>query len=547
MKSTLVKMSLLLLLLPLSILAQKNHGLSEEELKNWWQKDLEQDTIPGISLNRAYLELLQNKKGEEVIVAVLDTKIDVNHEDIKEQLWVNKDEIAGNGIDDDKNGYIDDINGWNFLGNSKGEDVVVQQSEATRIVKRYQDKYGTVEKEDVPTKEKDAYTLFIEAKNVRDADVSETWDNIKYLDSAVVEFVRIRDTVAQILAKKTFSIQEVDSLTEEHPDLKDGLNHLSQMMGYEVTEDTYKENVERLTAYLNTLYSIEYDERSSLGDDPHLLNDVPYGNNILINNELDFQHSTPVSGLMAATRDNGLGVDGISNNIRIMPVVMVAEGDEYDKEVALAIRYAVDNGADIINMSWGKYLSLHVGWVRDAFRYAASHDVLLVSASGNDSKNTDIELNYPNDHIDGVEFVDNFIMVGGSGYVIDSTLVASFSNYGKNTTDIFAPAVKIYAPHIENSYRYARGTSFASPLMAGVAALVKSYYPNLTAPEIKEIIMASGTPFNIPVRVYQDDDTTKLIPFSELSKSGKIINAYNALKMAEQRTKKDLDKVKRRE
>lgn len=546
MKTVLAKTSFFLLLLPLGIVAQKKQVLAEEELKTWHFMDFEQDTIPGISLERAYRELLRNKKGQEVIVAVLDTKIDMNHEDIKDQLWVNTDEIPDNRIDDDKNGYVDDINGWNFLGNSNGEDVVIQQAESTRIVKRYGSKFESVPKEKIRAEERETYELYLRAKKIYEHDLAETKSDIKYFDSVAVVFKRARDTVEQLLGKAAHTSTGVDSLAKLHPKLEDDLNYYARALKYSITEDLYQKNIDRSTKYLTTMYSLDYDDRILLKDDPQSLSDVPYGNNILINNALDFQHSTPVSGLMAATRDNGVGVDGISNTIKIMPVVMVAEGDEHDKEIALAIRYAVDNGADIINMSWGKYLSMHVEWVRDAFRYAEEHDVLLVSASGNSGKNVDEEITYPNDDIDGVEFVDNFIMAGGHTRAVDSTLVAWFSNYGKNSVDIFAPAHDIYAPEIENGYGTTRGTSFASPLVAGVAALLKSYYPNLTAKQLKKIILESGTPLDIDVKI-RNGENTEMVPFSELSKTGKILNAHNALKMAQNYSSESLYRIKQKD
>jgi len=534
-----------LFLLPLTTKAQKKQELSEEDLKTWWQKDFEQDSIHGISLDRAYSELLADKKGQEIIVAVLDTKIDINHEDLKDQIWVNTDEIPDNHIDDDKNGYIDDINGWDFLGTTAGEDVVIQQTEATRIVKRYRTIYDSIAENKVPAEGKKSFLLYQKAKKLYDADVAETNATIKYMDSAVVVFRRARDTVAHMLSRTDYTKDKIDSLANSFPDLKSDLDYYSRMYSYGVTEETFAENVVRLNEYKSTVYGLYYDDRILLQDDPEVFNDVPYGDNTLVNNELAFQHSTPVSGLMAGTRDNGVGVNGISNHIRIMPVVMVAEGDEYDKEVALAIRYAVDNGADIINMSWGKYLSLHVDWVRDAFRYAQEHDVLLVSGAGNDSKDTDMVVNYPNDNIDGAEFVDNFIMAGGHTHRTDSTLISSFSNYGKNTVDIFAPASNIYAPDVNDSYKFTSGTSFASPLTAGVAALLKSYYPSLTAPELKHILMDSGTPIDMEVLLPSREESDKMVHFSELSKTGRVLNAYNALKMAEEYSNRHLNRIKK--
>ena len=547
MKILLVRVTVLFGLLPILSIGQKNQELTEDQLKIWWQKDLENDTIPGISLERAYDEILEGKKGEEVVVAVLDTKIDVDHEDIKDQLWVNEDEIPDNGIDDDNNGYVDDNNGWNFLGNSDGRDVDYQLAESVRVIKRYGPKYDSIGASQVPEDEQEAYRMFQKAKWLYENDVADMKANIKYMDSVSMVFKRARDTVAHFLGSNDFQPKQIDSLGEVYPDLSSDLAYFKRISSYGLTEDAFAENIDLFQKYLDSMYNPAFEDRKIQADDPYDLADSDYGNNIVFNNELNFQHATPVSALIAATRDNDLGIDGISNNIKLMPVVMVATGDENDKDVYHAIRYAVDNGADIINMSWGKYISPKVEWVRDAFRYAAEHDVLLVSAAGNDAKNTDVEINFPNDNIAEVEFVDNFIMAGASSYSIDSTLIASFSNYGKNTVDIFAPGDQIYSADVDNQYRFARGTSFASPLAAGVAALVKSYYPYFSANELKRILLESGTPIDWEVIVTDSTGTSKKVPFKELSKTGKLLNAYNALKMAERITSENIDKVKQKD
>ena len=518
------------------IFGQNSKTLSKEELKTWWQKDLEKDSIPGIGLDRAYGELLKNRTGQEVIVAVLDTKIDLEHEDLKNQIWVNQNEIPNNGIDDDRNGYIDDINGWDFLGTKDGKDVVIQQTETTRIVKKYKHKYADTIADKTFKSDMKSYELYQKARLLYEVEVKETKEDIKYMDSAVVVFVRARDTVDQLLSKKNYAKEEVDSLLVVYPNLEDVLGTFAIWLGYGVKEEDFINNSRRLKERLNTTFGFEYDERAILKDNPHDLADVPYGDNTLMNNELDFQHSTPVSGLIAAIRGNGIGINGMSNRIKIMPIVMVAEGDEHDKEVALAIRYAVDNGADIINMSWGKYLSLNVDWVRDAFRYAADNDVLLVSGSGNNSKNIDIEPAYPNDDINGAEFVNNFIMVGGHTHTMDSTLVSYFSNYGQKTVDIFAPASDIFVLEIENNYNFSNGTSFASPIVSGSAALIKSYFPSLTATQIKEIILSSSVKLDMLVERPSDEVADPLVPFSSLSATGAILNVFNALKLAEEMT-----------
>lgn len=519
------------LLLTQVALGQKTQEISDEELKTWWQKDLEQDTIPGIGLDRAYAELLNGKLGKEVIVAVLDTKIDINHEDIKDQIWVNTDEIPGNGIDDDANGYIDDVNGWNFLGNSDGEDVITQKEEPARIISEYADYFGKDFSDTLSLKKKKAFREYIVAKTIVEKEIIELNDLIKQTDSLNKIYYKAKDTIKHYTNNKNYSFETVDSLRTKYPEMESYFNLLSLALRYNVTEQDLIDQ-QNYFVVQRKAFDIDFNGRKILNDDPSELTDVDYGNNILRNNLLVFQHATPVAGLIGASRNNNLGINGILSQVKIMPVVMVAEGDEHDKEVALGIKYAVDNGAQIINMSWGKYQSLHKDWVQDAFRYAAENNVLLVSSAGNAKKNIDIETKYPSDEEEGVEFVDNYILVGGLTKNLDSTLVSSFSNYGKKTVDIFAPASSIFTLAVDNQYETNDGTSFASPIVAGSAALLKSYFPKLSAVQLKEILLQSGTKLDILVNRPGDISGASLVSFSSLSKTGSILNVYNAIELA---------------
>lgn len=228
-------------------------------------------------------------------------------------------------------------------------------------------------------------------------------------------------------------------------------------------------------------------------------------------------------------------MDGVANSVWIMAVRAVPDGDEYDKDVALALRYAVDNGAKVINTSFGKGFSPHKEWVYDAIKYAASKDVLIVNAAGNDSQDIDVKDTYPNDEVNKKEISDNFLTVGALNYQFNKNLVAEFSNYGKRNVDVFAPGVKIYATVPESKYQFLQGTSMASPEVAGVAALLRSYFPSLTAAQVKKIIMDSGVKVNMSVYVGEDKGDGKKRPeknFSELSTTGTIVNAKNAVIMA---------------
>ena len=263
------------------------------------------------------------------------------------------------------------------------------------------------------------------------------------------------------------------------------------------------------------------------------LNNRNYGNgNVKGPDVEDALHGTHVAGIIAQLRGNGIGGDGVvAKNVEIMAVRAVPNGDEFDKDIALAIRYAVDNGAKVINGSFGKDYSPHKEWVWDAIKYAESKDVLIVHAAGNDSKDVDVEPNFPTDEVNGKEIADNLITIGALNTATGSKMVADFSNYGQKNVDVFAPGVKIYATIPNNKYKYEQGTSMASPNAAGVAALIRSYYPSLTASQVKHILMDSGVA--IPGNVAVGEEKVQ-IPFSNTCVSGKIVNAYNAILMADQ-------------
>jgi len=243
---------------------------------------------------------------------------------------------------------------------------------------------------------------------------------------------------------------------------------------------------------------------------------------------------------------------GVADNVRIMMVRAVPDGDEHDKDIANAIRYAVDNGAKVISMSFGKSFSPQKSWVDDAVKYAASKDVLLVHAAGNDAKNIDSTENYPNPvYLDKSGVAGNFITVGASGDSTNGGFTASFSNYGKNSVDVFAPGVNIYStlPGGDKYGNYS-GTSMATPVVAGVAALIREYYPSLTAEQVKYAIDNSVSPQTEKVKL---PGTDEMVNLSDISKTGGELNAYNALKLdstlkAEKSKKERLpkSKVKRR-
>lgn len=504
----------------LSIPAKKTI-LSPDETKRWSHADLETDSIPGMSIEKAY-QFIASKKGVEVIVGVVDSGIDLEHEDLKSVAWINKKEIANNGIDDDKNGYIDDINGWNFLGSIYKENL-----EYERIIKNP----SITGEEEVK-----------EAKAFYDKKVADA-KNTKARFEQILERVTNADTIiSKSLQESVYTKEDVLGIVTEAPDLLEAIEVAKQMYSFGLPSiATAKKELTKLVSDATNLLNgeaLKVDYRSPLGDDPNTMDQKFYGDNKTGHSIIDEAHGTHVSGIIAASRNNGLGINGVATNVKIMAVRAVPDGDEYDKDVALGIRYAVDNGAKVINTSFGKGYSPKKEWVYEAIQYAASKDVLIVNAAGNSGKNIDIEKTYPNDSKDFItEISDNVLTVGAISLNYDENLPASFSNYGKKNVDVFAPGVQIYATTPENEYKEFSGTSMAAPSTAGVAALVRSYYPKLSASQVKHILMNSGVKIDFdvikPGSKSREQPYGEKVPFAALSISGRIVNAYNALKMAD--------------
>ncbi|NNK11114.1 MAG: S8 family serine peptidase [Flavobacteriaceae bacterium] len=506
-------------------------ALTEEEKQSWGHADLLTDTIPGMSVDRAYEEIIGNKKGDKVIVAVLDSGIDLTHEDIDEVIWTNRDEKPGNGIDDDGNGYVDDVHGYNFLGEAYNE-----QLELTRILRL---NLGDE-------------ALRAKAKKKLDEELKEATETRQMILSTKQQTEQILDVVkqshqavSQKLGKDNYTKEEVAAITTTDPSLQRSMNVVQQMFSYGesipqvigLIEGDIERADEGLAYYNEKIdyhLNVDFNGRAAVGDDPYDITDTNYGNGNPSNRVEDESHGTHVAGIIAAERNNGLGANGVANNVEIMSVRAVPNGDEYDKDVALAIRYAVDNGAKIINGSFGKAFSPNAEWVYDAIAYAAENDVLIVHAAGNDGLDLDKPTNegYPNDHKNSdSEYADNLITVGAINDTYGSEMVASFSNYGSNNVDVFAPGGSVYSTMPGSEYEFQGGTSMAAPAVSGVAALIRSYYPNLSAAEVKNILMDSGLSTKLEVVVAGDPGKAKA--FDELSRSGKIVNAFNALIMAQ--------------
>jgi len=487
--------------------------LTEAEKHNWGHLDLVKDTIPGMSVDKAYAEIIKNRKGKKVIVAVIDSGIDIDHEDLNDVIWTNKGEIPDNGIDDDKNGYIDDLHGWNFLGDGYNE-----QLELVRILAS-----GNTNNPDYE-KAKAEYETEYQKWLGRKTQYEQIHEQIKTTD----------DALAKHFGKKDYTKEEVASIKTEDESLAKAQQIANYMFsnGMDSMADAAKEIANGLVSINDRLnYNLNKELKGRVtGDNPEDMSTKFYGNGNVKPVKKTESHGTHVAGIIAAERNNGKGANGVANNVEIMSVRAVPNGDEYDKDVALAIRYAVDNGAKVINGSFGKSYSPHSDWVRDAIAYAGKKDVVFVHAAGNDSNDIDTKPNYPDDNVNGQEVSDTYIRVGALAPKYGSGMVAGFSNYGKSNVDVFAPGASVYSTTPENEYDTKGGTSMAAPGVAGIAALVRSYYPNLSAAQVKQIIMDSGLAINTKVIVGGNSEDVR--PFADLSKSAKMVNAYNALIIA---------------
>ena len=510
---------------------------SKEEIpKNWHQLDKDSTGYYGISLNKAYNFIKTKKlKSRQVLVAVIDSGIDTLHEDLKPILWTNSKEIPGNSIDDDKNGYIDDIHGWNFIGGKDGRNVKQDSYEAARVYNKLKLKYGSLIPDESSVKPEDKAELDMykkaHQKVVGDVNPAEVTMMKKMLPS----FLKGDSVIVKELGKEEYNCTDLEKFTTNSKDAKNTKSTLMMLCKGNGTDDiTNKQIIEELEGQIRKADAAdnpptEY-RKDIVKDDETNINDRFYGNNDIMASTP--MHGTHCSGIIAAVRNNDKGGDGIADNTRIMMIRAVPDGDEHDKDIANAIRYAVDNGAQIVSMSFGKDFSPEKQWVDDAVKYAEKKGVLLVHAAGNDSKNIDSTDNFPTaNYIDGKTKASNWITVGASGDPKNGGITARFSNYGKRDVDVFAPGVQIYATLPGgNTYGKLSGTSMACPVVAGTAALLLEYFPALSARQLKEIIEKSATVTDIDVKIPGSEE--EMTSLKNLSKTGGLLNAFEAVKLA---------------
>lgn len=525
-----------LILCSFSLSAQPN-----QNPKQWYLDDAATDSVNGISLNKAY-GFLKGKKSTPIIVAVIDGGIDTNHEDLKRILWTNKKEIPGNGIDDDHNGYVDDIHGWNFLGGKDGKDVGKASDERSRVYYEWKDKFEnkTINEDSLNEDDKWAYREWKKAAGEMTVSSDEQME-VMMLDALDKTLHKQDDILQQELGKKVYSLNDLENTplaSSKGQQAKTSFLNILKMEQVDTsTTNTamfadLEEYLDQKKTQLDNKTTAPPDYRAEIIKDNYFdINDKYYGNNDVEGPDAD--HGTHVSGIIAADRTNNTGIYGIADNVQIMMIRAVPDGDEYDKDIALAIKYAVDNGAKVVNMSFGKGFSPQKKWVDEAVKYADDHDVLLVHAAGNESHDIDTVDNFPNPNFLYLKGTSgNFITVGAYGdpSVNQGKYIAYFSNYGK-TVDVFAPGVKIYSC-VPNSYGYHDGTSMASPVVTGIAALIRSYYPQLSAEQVKYAIVKSVKPYSNAVNQPGEYDGTETTTMDKISASGGFVNADAALELA---------------
>lgn len=512
---------------------------------NWFNLDPTTDNINGVSTERTYKELLKDRKPVPVVVAVLDSGVDYYHEDLKDVMWTNPGEIPGNGIDDDKNGYVDDIHGWSFLGGKDGKNVDAENLEMTRLYRKYKPKYEGKTKADFKTKqEKEELAIYEAVKKDMEATKAKYepgYNQLKFMREGMAKMEEA------IKAQQSTTVITKETLEKYNPEEKESKQIkalvFSSIKSGKVTYEEFKENVEEGWEQMSTMIEVglnpDANPRLIVGDDYNNLYERNYGN-ADCKGPHSF-HGTHVAGIIAAKRNNGVGMDGVAADVRIMSVRCVPNGDEHDKDVANAIIYAVDNGAQIINMSFGKKYSWNKKVVDDAVKYAQKKGVLLMHAAGNDHLNIDEITHYPTAKFEGKGSASNMITIGALSWKPDSLIAAPFTNYGKKSIDLFAPGVDIYSTAPEGKYQDASGTSMATPVAAGVAAVLKSYYPQLTPEQIKTILIKSSLKTYKGKKVIKPGSKKgakdRYVKFEELGKNAGIINLYEAIKMADKMNK----------
>ncbi len=491
---------------------------------NWHLLDAATDSFPGISLLRAERELLEHRTpARTVLVAVIDNGIDTAHAALRSRLWMNPKETPGNDKDDDNNGYVDDVYGWNMIGARDGRNVDKDTYEVARLAHACAD---STARDGLPAKLLARCADISADLNRKRSQAEQILAQVNQIDLVMS---RIMPYLRRATGKDTPTVATVQAIQTANDTIKQARQIFLQLAANGIDAD---EIAEAKTVYSNQLkygYNPSFDPRPIVGDDYPDTTIMRYGNRDVT--AAGAEHGTHVAGIIGAVRGPADSGPGIAQSVKLMAVRAVPDGDERDKDIANAIRYAVDNGAQIINMSFGKAYSPYKPLVDAAIKYADSKGVLMVHGAGNDAENMDTDESYPTPvYADGGR-ARLWIDVGASSWKTGDSLVASFSNYGRSLVDVFAPGVDIYSTVPGGRFKKMDGTSMASPVVAGLAALLMSYFPDLTAADVRRIILESAT--RMPdLMVVRPGEGGGRVRFGDLSSTGGIVNAYAAVKMA---------------
>lgn len=517
--------------------SQETH---DKDTETWYHKDFKLTNVYGVNTQNAY-KFLESKglKPHTILVGVLDSGVEVDHPGLIKNMWTNPNEVPNNGKDDDGNGYIDDIHGWNFIGGKNG-DVDIDNMEVTRVVKKYQPIFegeNSAQNKLNQSQRPEEFEMYIKSKelfNKKSADAKQNAEFYSFLYSKI-------PTIVGVLGDKPLTAENIKAIKPQNQEEAMAVQILGQMTQNE--EYIGKNPQELKTAFEKELkealdyytpqskqYDLNYDPRQELvGDHYEDYNERFYGNNHYEGPEA--QHGTHVAGIIAGQPQGDQIQYGVASKVaKIMTVRAVPNGDERDKDVANAIRYAVDNGAKILNMSFGKPVSPGKKYVWDAMKYAQDKGVLLVKAAGNDNENIAEHIYYPTNFKspkDGKPFIDNMIVVGASTND-NEFLRASFSNYNGKMVDVFAPGEKIYSTVPDGKYEYLQGTSMAAPVVAGVAAVLWAYMPSLTPAQIIESLVKTANKSTVNAMI--DSNTNNR--FDLISVAGGVVDAYKAAEYA---------------
>ncbi|MCS3861702.1 subtilisin family serine protease [Salinibacter ruber] len=500
--------------------------------QDWYHLDRVPRSGPGLDTRAAYRDVLQGRPPQDTVqVAVIDSGLDIDHEDLAAKLWTNADEIPGNDVDDDGNGYVDDVHGWNFIGGPDGKNVDQDTYELTRIYVDLQERFAGVDSARVGPDARDRYRRYQDIKRTFQKKRREARKRLAKVGKAQKAVQASVDVLKSHLGTDSLTQSAVRSVTSSRRDVRRAQQTLQYFYDQDLSPSDLKDYKNQLERQVEYNYNPDFNPRPIVGDDYADKTERRYGNNDA--EGPDPGHGTHVAGIIGATRDNSIGIDGVARGVRLMSVRAVPNGDERDKDVANAIRYAVDNGADVINMSFGKSYSPHKGVVDAAVQYADSMGVLMIHAAGNDGANVDSTDNFPSPYYADGGRAQRWIEVGASSWEGGEKLAASFSNYGAERVDVFAPGHSIYSTVPDNAYERNDGTSMAAPMVSGLAALIMAHYPSLTASDVRTIILETATPYRNRTVARPGDGET--VPFGTLSDTGAVVNAHAALRRAADR------------